>query len=461
MHISRFARSVFAAVALVAGLVLLLMSSPAWAAFPGQNGQIVFVANVGGGWQLYTINADGSDLVQLTNLAPTSSDSWAPSFSPDGQRIAFNYGPVDANGNAHLDLYVINADGTGLTRLTHDGRSQAPKWSPDGTRLAFARQSKLTGALVVTTMRADGTGAKIALTSDFWDSFADSYTPDGQINFDSTLGGFVSAEWIMNADGSNKKQLTPPPLEGGVSDVSSDGKHIVFTSHNNSPVPAAIFVMNVNGTSLKQLTHPGKASDVFPAFSPDGTKIVFASSRLTAGSLDLFIMNSDGSGITPIATGITVGGCPDGNCVQPSWGPRVGGRCTPAGQQCPPTTPLLPWVGMRTCVDSCLLRARVIGEHLQGELVLGPVEREQAVAGVGSSSLLWSSLRAVSRPTTRPQPARAFTAQSSRTRAPNSRRPARHALVSPPVLLVSYYGVQLWNLYLLSPSCVDPSSRPD
>ena len=168
MHISRFARSVFAAVALVAGLVLLLMSSPAWAAFPGQNGQIVFVANVGGGWQLYTINADGSDLVQLTNLAPTSSDSWAPSFSPDGQRIAFNYGPVDANGNAHLDLYVINADGTGLTRLTHDGRSQAPKWSPDGTRLAFARQSKLTGALVVTTMRADGTGAKIALTSDFW-----------------------------------------------------------------------------------------------------------------------------------------------------------------------------------------------------------------------------------------------------------------------------------------------------
>lgn len=320
MRTSRFNRSLFATV-LVAALGLLLTSSSAWASFPGKNGRIVFVANPGGSWQLYTIKPDGTDMVQLTNLASTSLDAWNPSFSPDGTQIAFNYGPVDTNGNAHPDLYVINADGTGLTQLTHDGLSQVPRWSPDGSRLIFARQSTLTGQTVVTVMRADGMGEKTALTSDFWSSYADSYTPDGRINFDSQMGGLVSAEWIMNADGSGKKQLTAPSLGGGISDVSPDGKNIVLNSHDNSPLSPAIFVMNLDGSNLHQVSFPpDDSADVFPSYSPDGTKIVFASSRIDPGSLDLFVMNTDGSDITALATGLTVGGCSDGNCVDPNWG---------------------------------------------------------------------------------------------------------------------------------------------
>jgi TolB protein len=322
MHILRFTLRATRVMSLVAGLVLLSAATLSWASFPGQNGRIVFVANSGGSWQLYTINADGTDMVQLTNLDATTYDSLAPSFSPDGSKIAFDYGPVDVNGNPHPDLYVINSDGTGLKRLTHDGLSQAPRWSFDGTHLIFARQSPLTGQTVVTLMASDGTGPKTALTSDVWSSFADSYTPDGKINFDSQMGGLVSAEWIMNADGSGQKQLTPAPLEGGVSDVSPDGKHIVLTSHDNSPLPGAIFMMNIDGSQLRQITFPiDGAADEFPAYSPDGTKIVFASSRIDPGSLDLYVMNADGSNITAIATGITVGGCSDGNCVEPSWGP--------------------------------------------------------------------------------------------------------------------------------------------
>jgi len=217
-------------------------------------------------------------------------------------QIAFDYGPVDANGNPEPDLYVINADGTGLTQLTHDGLSQVPRWSPDGT------------------------GEKTALTSDFWSSYADSYTPDGRINFDSQMGGLISAEWIMNGDGTSQKQLTVPSLEGGISDVSPDGKHIVLNSHDNSPLLPAVFVMDLNGGNLQQLTFPpDQATDVFPAYSPDGRKIVFASSRIDPGSLDLFVMNADGSNITALATGLTVGGCTDGNCVEPSWGPASEG----------------------------------------------------------------------------------------------------------------------------------------
>lgn len=329
MHTSGFNRSLPAAL-LVAMLGLLLTSNSAWASFPGKNGRIVFIANPGGSWQLYTINPDGSDMVQLTHMDPTSDSSWEPSYSPSGQEIAFDYGPVDSTGNAHPDLYVINADGTGLTQLTHDGLSQAPRWSPDGTKLIFARQSTVTGQTVVTEMRADGTGQKKALTSDFWSSFADSYTPDGnKINFDSQMGGLVSAEWIMNADGSSMKQLTAAPLEGGVSDVSPDGKHIVFNSHDNSPLFPAIFVMNLDGGDLQQLTFPpDQQVDLGPVYSPDGMKIVFASSRIDPGSLDLFVMNADGSNITAIATGLTVGGCPSGNCVEPGWGPvpQVGAK---------------------------------------------------------------------------------------------------------------------------------------
>ncbi len=321
MYIRKFTRTIFRAQSLIPVLVLLLAICPAWASFSGKNGRIVFVANLGGSWQLYTIKPDGTDMVQLTNLAATTYDSWEPSFSPDGLQIAFDYGPVDVNGVPHPDLYVINADGTGLTRLTHDGLSQAPRWSPDGTHLIFARQSPLTGQTVVTLMSCDGRGKKTALTSDVWSSFADSYTHDGKINFDSQMGGLVSAEWIMNDDGSNQKQLTPAPLEGGVSDVSPDGKHIVLTSHVNSPLPPAIFLMNINGTELHQVTFPvDGASDEFPAYSPDGTEIVFASSRIDPGSLDLYVMDADGSNITVIATGLTVGGCSDGNCVEPSWG---------------------------------------------------------------------------------------------------------------------------------------------
>src|SRR5580704_14486671 len=71
-------------------LVLLLAAAPAWATFPGNNGRIAFVANRGAGsWHLYTMNPDGSDIVQITNLPPTFFEPLFPSFSPDGQKIVF------------------------------------------------------------------------------------------------------------------------------------------------------------------------------------------------------------------------------------------------------------------------------------------------------------------------------------------------------------------------------------
>jgi Tol biopolymer transport system component len=119
--------------------------------------------------------------------------------------------------------------------------------------------------------------------------------------------------------------LTQAPIKAGeISAPSADGKHVVFISNQNTPpaLPNTIHVMNLDGTGIKHLTQPiGNSHDVSPNYSFDGTKIVFASDRMSSdGSLDIFTMNADGSGLTRVATGITVGGCADKNCVTPAWG---------------------------------------------------------------------------------------------------------------------------------------------
>jgi Tol biopolymer transport system component len=309
-------------ITLFIALALCLISVPAHATFPGKNGKIVFNAKLTGTWQLYTINSDGTGMKQITNLPATTLEGWGPSFSPDGKKIVFYH---DMSGAP--EIYTINADGTGLTRLTFDNLfDAAARWSPDGTRIAFARGVPSTLQTVIATMSADGRDIR-NLTNELWGAFWPTYTPDGnRITFVSIQAGFIGVVWIMDAaNGKNQERLTRPALEGFPADISPDGEHILVISHESTPAtPYAVFRMNLEGTDLTKLSDPGKGHHDIPGtYSPDGTKIVFASDRLSNNfSLDLFIMNADGSDIHRIASGLTPGGCPDTNCVTPSWGPK-------------------------------------------------------------------------------------------------------------------------------------------
>lgn len=307
---------------LLVTVALLIASLPAYATFPGQNGKIVFIANPTGTWQIYTINFDGTGMTQITNLPPTTIEGWFPTFSPDGKKIAFFH---DLSGAP--EIYTINADGTGLTRLTFDNLFDAsPRWSPGGTQIAFAREDPLTLQTVIATMPANG-GTIANLTDRFWSAFLPTYTPDGTtITSVSSQGGFISVVRIMTSDGAHQKQLTRPDLDGSPADISPDGKHILVINNESTPVtPNEVFRMNLDGSDLVRLTDPGTGKwDIPGTYSPDGTKIVFASNRLSDDfSMDLFVMNADGSDIHRIASGLTAGGCPDGNCVTPSWGPAT------------------------------------------------------------------------------------------------------------------------------------------
>lgn len=307
-------------------LALLAALAPASADDSRQHGRIAFVSNQSGSWQIYTMNPDGSAAVQLTDLEPTDWEIWGPRISEDGKRIVFTYGLPEGDGNFALNLYVINVDGTGLTQVTNDGRSLFPIWSPDGNTIAFCHVSTRTGLCVITTMRANGKGVKHRLTTDLWDSGPSAYTPDGkQIVFGSQQGGFISAAWIMDANGSRQRRLTAPELKASPVDISPDSHHITFTNNQNSPtnIPIAIFVMNIDGTEITQLTHPGLHHDLGGSYSPDGNHLVFASDRETSDtSLDIYTSAADGTDIERIATGLTVGGCPDDNCVNANWGPK-------------------------------------------------------------------------------------------------------------------------------------------
>ena len=314
-------RTLRTAAAVVSFVLLFLVLSSAAIA---QTGRIVFINDRSGSWQLYTINPDGSDLFQVTDLAPTDDDAWFPSISPDGKRIAFNYN----TGNGP-DLYVVNADGSGLQQLTNDHNSLWPRWSPDGRKLVFTTASDL-GTGVIATIAADGSGPRRVLTSDKWESAGGFYTPDGkQIVFGSEIGGLVSAVWIMNANGSHQRRLTRAEVRGEPWGISPNGRQIVGYSNQDSP-PAlgnSLIVVNVDGSGLKHLAPLRKfRHDLYPSYSPDGKKITFMSDRLstditqfTYGTFDLFTMDSDGLNVTDIVPGI--GSCPfDGNCVLPLWG---------------------------------------------------------------------------------------------------------------------------------------------
>jgi Tol biopolymer transport system component len=299
---------------ILAVCVLLLTAMPAHATYPGKNGRITFISNLSGTYQLYTINPDGSDMRQITNLPPTENTIWTPDYSPDGQQIVFSHDMTGA-----LELYTINADGSGLTQVTHDGNGHLfARWSPDGQRFVLMSGSPEKATTVITTMKTNGSD-EVSLTDDIpFESYQPEYTPDGkQIVFASQAGGLVSAVWIMNADGSNKRRLTDAPLEAGGPDLSPDGKRVTFYSQQNTPKPAAVWVMNVDGSSQQRVTPLG----LYPIFSPDGTKLVFTKGTLAdGGPINLYTMNPDGTHVKKIASDLIVGGCLDGNCLTPDWG---------------------------------------------------------------------------------------------------------------------------------------------
>ena len=159
-----------------------------------------------GKFQLYAV--ERSNLAQLTKLTPATDTASAsdPAFSPDGSRIAF---VSQRDGNA--EIYVMNADGTGTTRVSSDPQPDGrPSFMPDGQSLVF-HSSRTAGKQEIWAVNVDGT-ALTQLTRDSVNS-SPAVSPDGQIIAYVSTRNKDGDIWLMNRDGTNQRQFTRSPQQ--------------------------------------------------------------------------------------------------------------------------------------------------------------------------------------------------------------------------------------------------------
>jgi Tol biopolymer transport system component len=251
--------------------------------YPPPSGKIVFATDRDwgtGNSDLYLMNADGSGLTRLTN---TDTDDAYPSWSPDARRIAFA-----SWRDRNFEIYVMKADGSGLTRLTNNPADDSyPTWSPDGQRIAF--YSDRDGDSEIYVMNADGS-AKVNVTSNPAEDWNPDWSPDGEwIAFTSDRGGYNDV-YLMKPDGSQVVNLTNYPGKDTDASWSPDGQRIAFASKR--PGHYDIYVMNADGSGVTRLTD-NPAMDIMPVWSPDGYYMIFYSDR--DDNAEVYLLRADSS----------------------------------------------------------------------------------------------------------------------------------------------------------------------
>jgi Tol biopolymer transport system component len=269
------------------------------------SGRIAFVSERAGNPEVYVMNADGSGVRRLTR---DPSDDFFPSWSPDREKIVFARARDQLDG----EIYVMNADGTEPRLLARNpADDESPSWSPDGRKIAF--YSDRDGDDEIYVMDADGSNVQRVTRNPANDEYP-SWSPDGKkIAFTRITGDCLdtcNAEiYVMNADGGDERRLTRSSAYDADPDWSPDGKRIAFNSDRGENTE--IYVMAAGGTNVRRLTRnrEGLLGDSGPSWSPDGSRIVFRSDRAGDDS-EIDVANSEGSGIRPLTVNQADECCP-------------------------------------------------------------------------------------------------------------------------------------------------------
>ncbi len=276
---------------------------------------------------IYAMNPDGTGLTRLTY----ESGDAGPAWSPDGSEIAF------VRGDGTEDIYTMHADGTAITRLTTDGASSSPAWSPDGTKIAFSRE--VPGNADIYAMDPDGTHVT-RLTDDPLREYTPAWSPDGtQIAFMGYSEGpsgppSPTRLYVMNADGSGVRQIGPDNV--GWPRWSPDGTQLAFVNEDTG----SIYAINTDGNGLRRVADvdhlPGArrtaSNFTVPAWSPDGSRIVFAAGDAT--SSDLYLVSANGSGLVQLTHDSVFDGDPAWSSLLSTPPPTVAQSPAPAVTRC-------------------------------------------------------------------------------------------------------------------------------
>ena len=262
---------------------------------PGAGAQpIAFVKQVSpsAGYDVFLMNADGSNIVNITN---TQGDDLKPAWSPDGTRLAYTcFHQPDNSFGGPQRICVRNADGTGFTSLSNSLFTDefGPAWSPDGKQIAFTTFTPGFPTLIG-IMNADGSGRSSLAT------FSGAADPDWSPDNATLVFDLPNSIWTYNMLTQTGLRITNATGDS-LPHYSPNGSKIVFQSSRDGQ--AEIYVMNPDGTGQTRLTN-NPAWDTAPAWSPDGTKILFTSLRDDVMNPALYVMNADGSNQTRLTFG--------------------------------------------------------------------------------------------------------------------------------------------------------------
>jgi len=256
---------------------------------------------------IWVINADGSGRHQLTSGSGIDFD---PHWSPDGKQIVFRTErgtrAPDPWGIGLDSLFIVNVDGSGEHQL-YPPDAQAtgglfPDWGSNDL-IAFSGLAANGISETIYTIHPDGTGLTNLGHPKGANAEGAVWSPDSsKIAFGSHPGDGRWEIWVMNADGSNKKQLTFTTKRSGgnsgsiFADWSPDSTHMVFSSDHEGDWE--VYVMNADGTDVKRLTHlPGSqsAEEWFP-----NNWILVADWSAGKNTSDCFLMRADGTDVVPV-----------------------------------------------------------------------------------------------------------------------------------------------------------------
>ena len=322
-------------------LAAALFAAPvAYAAYPGENGRIAF-SQVDPPQSLsvaiLTMNPDGSDPVSITGTQPNVQYQGA-AWSPDGSRIGFARTVV----NGATTRWVANPDGSSAQQIPGSGGFT---WSPDGTKIAYSVGGGASFPHIFSS-NLDGTGAQ-QLTGcdpenpDHGAGQSPSWSPTGQRIAYQAVGVVIDdgdqqeGNWgpaTVLASGCGEQGIPNAPVPDKLGDThldwSPDGSRLAISApatHFCHPTegctgtgPDDIWVGPMDGTSAPVNLTNSSASDIMPEWSPDGTKIAFSSAP-SGQDREIYTMNADGSGVTPLTDNSTDDHSPSWQPVQVSY----------------------------------------------------------------------------------------------------------------------------------------------